>query len=144
MQRQLELLRLHNSSLNLHGQIIRARVIDMDRKKILIDTGLKIAKIAHSDITDECIIGTTNPEDDDEPRRPGALCVRCSCFGGHPGVWCLPASSCCWVGQCASACCSLQPPRTPCSARALLTCSVAVLAALRRRGAHWGRGAGVP
>lgn len=95
MQRQLELYRLHNSSLNLHGQIIRARVIDMDRKKILIDTGLKIAKIAHSDITDECIIGTTNPEDDGEPRRPGAPCAVCRAF------WCSPASGCCSEGQCA-------------------------------------------
>ncbi len=41
----------------------------MDRKKILVDTGLKIAKVAHSDITAECIIGTTKP--DDTPRKPG-------------------------------------------------------------------------
>lgn len=69
LQRLLELLRLHNSTYNLHGQIITAKVLDMDRKKILIDTGIKIAKIAHSDIRPECIVGTTRQ--DDAPRKPG-------------------------------------------------------------------------
>ena len=69
MQKQLALLQLHNASYSLQGQIIRARVLDIDRKKILIDTGVKIAKIAHSDITTECIVGTTRQ--DDAPRKPG-------------------------------------------------------------------------
>lgn len=71
LQKQLELLRLHNISLNVHGQVIRARVLDMDRKKIVIDTGVKVAKIAHSDISSECIIGTTRQ--DDTPRKPGEI-----------------------------------------------------------------------
>lgn len=71
--KQLALLQLHSSAYSLQGQIIRARVLDIDRKKILIDTGIKIAKIAHSDITSECIVGTTRQ--DDALRKPGEVRV---------------------------------------------------------------------
>lgn len=70
---QLALLRLHNATYRMDGQIIKARVLELDRKKILIDTGIKIAKIAHSDITPECILGTTVPGD--TPRKPGEVRV---------------------------------------------------------------------
>ena len=58
-QAELELYRLHNSSLKFGGHLIRAKVLDMDRKKIVVDTGLRTAKIGLADLTPECIVGTT-------------------------------------------------------------------------------------
>jgi hypothetical protein len=53
----LALFRLHNSSMPVSGgHMIKARVLQVDKKAILLDTGVKLAKIAASDITADCIL----------------------------------------------------------------------------------------
>jgi hypothetical protein len=69
----LELFRLHNSSMKVSGgHMIKARVLDVDRKKITLDTGVKMAKIAVTDITPECILEQM-PTADGSPRTPGEI-----------------------------------------------------------------------
>jgi hypothetical protein len=36
--------------------MVQARVLQVDKRKITLDTGVKIAKIAAADITPECIL----------------------------------------------------------------------------------------
>ena len=52
--------------------MIKARVLAADRKKITLDAGIKIAKIAVSDITPECILEQV-PSKDGTPRSPGEI-----------------------------------------------------------------------
>jgi ribosomal protein S1 len=54
------------------GHMIKARVLDVDRKKITLDTGIKMAKIAVTDITPECILEQM-PSADGTPRNPGEI-----------------------------------------------------------------------
>ena len=54
------------------GHMIKARVLQADRRKITLDTGLKMAKIAVSDITPECILQQV-PSGDGTPRTPGTI-----------------------------------------------------------------------
>jgi hypothetical protein len=69
----LQLFRLHNSSMKVSGgHMIKARVLEVDRKKITLDTGLKMAKIAVTDITPECIMEQM-PSPDGSPRIPGEI-----------------------------------------------------------------------
>lgn len=69
----LELFRLHNSSMKVSGgHMIKARVLEVDRKKITLDTGVKMAKIAVTDITPECILEQM-PSTDGSPRTPGEI-----------------------------------------------------------------------
>lgn len=56
LQSALALFRLHNSSMKFSGHMIKARVIEVDKRKATLDAGAKIAKIAVSDITPECIL----------------------------------------------------------------------------------------
>lgn len=56
--------------------MIKARVLNVDKKRILLDTGIKIAKIGISDITPECIIerstrDSSPPRDSPTEVRPG-------------------------------------------------------------------------
>ena len=54
--------------------MIKARVLHVDRKKILLNTGIKLAKIATSDITPECILEQRGSDDPAEPpRSPGEV-----------------------------------------------------------------------
>lgn len=67
-----EIFRLHNSSLKVSGgHMIKARVLNVDRKRIMLDTGVKVAKIAVSDITPECIL--ERAADGGVPRGPGEV-----------------------------------------------------------------------
>jgi hypothetical protein len=67
-----EIFRLHNSSLKVSGgHMIKARVLNVDRKRIMLDTGVKVAKIAVGDITPDCII--ERAADGGVPRGPGEV-----------------------------------------------------------------------
>ena len=69
----LEFFRLHNSSMKVSGgHMIKARVLEVDRKKITLDTGVKMAKIAVTDITPECILEQA-PTADGSPRAAGEI-----------------------------------------------------------------------
>jgi len=73
MDSALELFRLHNSSMKVSGgHMIKARVLEVDRKKITLDTGVKMAKIAVTDITPECILEQM-PNADGTLRIPGEI-----------------------------------------------------------------------
>jgi len=64
----LGILRLHNSSLKVQGgHMIKARVIEVDKKKLTLDTGIKIAKISVADITPDCILHRKH--EPDAPRQ---------------------------------------------------------------------------
>lgn len=62
---------MHNSSMAMAGRMIQAKVLQVDKKKILLDTGVKVAKIALSDITPDCIISRAP-----SAKRRGAREVR--------------------------------------------------------------------
>ena len=55
--------------------------------QIMIDTGIKVAKIAHSDINAECVIATTRR--DDAPRKPGKRAGQQPLAGAS---WAAPGS----------------------------------------------------
>lgn len=74
LQGELELLRMHNSSLPTHileGHMIRAQILEMGRRTVTLDTGLLPARVARADLPPECVVGTT--VEDDKPRSPGEL-----------------------------------------------------------------------
>lgn len=69
----LKLFELHNSSMKVSGgHMIKARVLAVDRRKITLDAGVKVAKIAVSDITPECILEQA-PSPDATPRSHGQI-----------------------------------------------------------------------
>lgn len=73
LQSAYELFRLHNSSLDVSkGHMIQARVLSIDKRKVILDTGIAIAKVAVSDITPECIL---KPVDDIKFRKVGDIKV---------------------------------------------------------------------
>jgi small subunit ribosomal protein S1 len=73
LQTVYELFRLHNSSLDVSkGHMIQARILSIDKRKVTLDTGIAIAKVAVTDITPDCIL---KPIDDKKPRKLGEIRV---------------------------------------------------------------------
>ncbi|PRW60439.1 30S ribosomal S1 isoform A [Chlorella sorokiniana] len=71
---ELAMLRMHNMSLPrsvYEGHMIKATVLEIGRRTVTLDTGLRPARLARSEITADCIIGSTRP--DTTPRRSGEL-----------------------------------------------------------------------
>jgi hypothetical protein len=60
---------MHNTSMKFARHMIKAKVLHVDRKRVLIDTGPKVAKLALTDITPECILEMGIS--DGSPRWPG-------------------------------------------------------------------------
>lgn len=58
-EQNLELFRLHNSSLPHKEQMVVAKVIEIDKKRVLLDIGTRTAKLAKADISPEDLLGTT-------------------------------------------------------------------------------------
>ncbi|KFM26258.1 30S ribosomal protein S1 [Auxenochlorella protothecoides] len=56
LEHERALFRLHNSSMKLEGSIIRARVVSVDRQRLLVDTGLRMASLAPADVTPDSIV----------------------------------------------------------------------------------------
>ena len=58
--------------------MIKAKVVEVGRRAVTLDTGLKTARVARADIPPDCILGTTSQSA--ALRRPGARCR----MGGQP------------------------------------------------------------
>ncbi|KAL4436072.1 hypothetical protein ABPG77_005520 [Micractinium sp. CCAP 211/92] len=72
---ELELFRIHNSSLApvYEGHMIKATVLEISRRTVTLDTGLKPARVARADLPPDCVIGSVRPPS--APRKPGQLMV---------------------------------------------------------------------
>ena len=85
LQAELALLRLHNLSLSPvyeEGHMIKAKVVEVGRRAVTLDTGLKTARVARADIPPDCILGTTSQNA--APRRPGAQSGWLAALPGAP------------------------------------------------------------
>ena len=91
LQAGVALLRMHNSSLPFEGHMIKATVVGTSRRTVTLDTGLRVCRVARSEITPDCLVGTVRPPAAaaaphaqagipvEERRRPG------ECVGGWQG-----------------------------------------------------------
>ncbi|KAL4422473.1 hypothetical protein ABPG75_008670 [Micractinium tetrahymenae] len=72
---ELELFRMHNSSLApiYDGHMIKATVLEVSRRTVTLDTGVKPARVARADLPPDCVIGSVRPPT--SPRKPGQLMV---------------------------------------------------------------------
>ncbi|PSC74233.1 30S ribosomal S1 [Micractinium conductrix] len=72
---ELAMLRLHNSTCTpiYDGHMIKATVLEVGRRTVTLDTGLKPARVARSDLPPECIIGSTRQDGAHVQRKPGQL-----------------------------------------------------------------------
>eukprot|EP00887_Chlorella_sp_A99_P004001 scaffold11.g4001.t1 len=69
--RDLELYRLHNSSMDFQGHMILARVVEVDRKRVLMDTGLRLARMLRSELVPGSVVGSLErPDSQQQPRTP--------------------------------------------------------------------------
>lgn len=59
------------------GHMIKARVLQVDKRKVTLDTGMKLAKIAVSDITPDCILERASAEAGGFPSADGEQHAQC-------------------------------------------------------------------
>lgn len=68
-EKALAMLRLHNSMIpNIEGRMIKARILQVDRKSVLLDAGIKHARMAISELTPDCILERSPTRLDGSPR----------------------------------------------------------------------------